>query len=340
VSSLEEVVARLVREPEGDLWAELSRLVERGTVADPRVRELPLERLTEALARYPEEDGLRRVWAAATGFALASPEVVPHGTWWAAHGRLGEGGDHAYDRATGMPLAIHPTHARARFLWVPPGRFLMGTRDEDIEPYSDQGPQHEVVLAQGFYLQRCPLTIAEEATMFSEDGLYEEPEAAARHLSWDDAVEFATELTVLEWEEARLPESWEYRLPTEAEWEYACRAGDPRPWYGPVEEIAWCGREGPPGYEDVGQKLPNAWGFHDMLGLVLEWCQDGHHTSYEGAPSDGSAWLEPPGPDPTHRVCRGGNVYSPPGGCTAAYRHHMDRVSPSVSGLRLVLAPS
>ena len=132
-----------------------------------------------------------------------------------------------------------------------------------------------------------------------------------------------TERALQPLEEGLLPESWEYRLPSEAEWEYACRAGDPRPWYGPVEEIAWHEVEGPRAVEDIGQKLPNAWGFHDMLGLVGEWCEDAHHPSYEGAPSDGRPRTDP-GVDADHKVLRGGNIYSPAGGCTAG-RHRSQK---------------
>ena len=92
--------------------------------------------------------------------------------------------------------------------------------------------------------------------------------------NWDQANEYCQKLTKLDREAGVLPHDWEYRLPTEAEWEYACRAGSSEPRHGQPQDVAWYhdNADGKP--HAVGQKTPNPWGFHDMLGNVWEWCQD------------------------------------------------------------------
>jgi formylglycine-generating enzyme required for sulfatase activity len=102
-------------------------------------------------------------------------------------------------------------------------------------------------------------------------------------ISWEDAQAFIRKLNALE------PDR-RYRLPSEAEWEYACRAGGTEETYGPVDAIAWVAENAGGTTHPVGLKRPNAFGLHDMLGNVPEWCQDTWHPDYKEAPTDGSAW--------------------------------------------------
>ena len=131
-------------------------------------------------------------------------------------------------------------------------------------------------------------------------------------ITWYDAVAYT------EWLSARTGER--YRLPTEAEWEYAARAGTSGPRYAAnLDAIAWCGEERRGGTHPVGQKAPNTWGLHDMLGNVYEWVQDCWNDDYEKAPTDGSAW-EGENCNPFYRVVRGGSWYSDPESVRSAGR--------------------
>lgn len=122
------------------------------------------------------------------------------------------------------------------------------------------------------------------------------------NLSWHDAQAFVERLAA--------KTGQPYRLPTEAEWEYACRAGERHDFCGgdDRDKVAWQGDEYGSTHP-VGSRQPNAWGLHDMSGNVWEWTQDCMHPNYQGAPADGSAWTEP---DCKSRVLRGGSWLSGP----------------------------
>ena len=112
-------------------------------------------------------------------------------------------------------------------------------------------------------------------------------------VSWEDAMEFCRKLTEYEQEAGELPEEHVYTLPTEAQWEYACRAGTESEHAGTLAEMAWYGQGMEKGTAHaVGQKQPNAWGFYDMYGNVREWCQDWYADSYQDMET-----VDPIGPD-------------------------------------------
>jgi formylglycine-generating enzyme required for sulfatase activity len=117
-------------------------------------------------------------------------------------------------------------------------------------------------------------------------------------VTWEDAQNFINKLN-------ESNDGFRYRLPTEAEWEYACRAGTTGDYAGNLSEMAWFAENSLNRTHAVGEKQPNAWGLADMHGNVWEWCQDGYHETYSGAPSDGSAWLS--GGEQKYRVLRGGS---------------------------------
>ncbi|CCI23208.1 Serine/threonine protein kinase (fragment) [Microcystis aeruginosa PCC 9808] len=118
-----------------------------------------------------------------------------------------------------------------------------------------------------------------------------------------------------------------YRLPTEAEWEYACRAGTTTRFYfgdnaNQLGDYAWYGGNSQQTTHPVGQKRPNAWGLYDMSGNVWEWCEDNWHDNYIGAPTDGSAWLTN---DNDYQIVRGGSWYDYPSFCRSAFRDDVNR---------------
>jgi len=179
---------------------------------------------------------------------------------------------------------------------VQPGTFLMGEPAERFFAFR----QVEVTLTRPFELGRYPVTnlIWSLVTGDSLEGV--DPLLPKTEVSWNQAVEFCQRLNDL----LELPRTVSekrcrfdhrgFRLPTEAEWEYACRAGGPDSIYGPLDEIAWNFKEKP-----VGLKLPNAWGFYDMLGNNLEWCWDKYDSELQGG-------VNPEGPsEGEKRVLRG-----------------------------------
>jgi formylglycine-generating enzyme required for sulfatase activity len=147
-------------------------------------------------------------------------------------------------------------------------------------------------------------------------------------VSWNDAQKFIERLN-------HTNDGYIYRLPTEAEWEYACRAGTTGDYAGNLNEMAWYSENS--GYKShaVGGKQPNAWGLADMHGNVWEWCQDWHHDTYHGAPSDGSAWLI--GGEQKYRVVRGGAWHLVAASLTSAFRSNgTPDARGSIIGFRVV----
>ena len=225
---------------------------------------------------------------------------------------------------------------------VPGGKFLMGTEDKEIERlcqrydtdwYNREKPQHEVTV-QPFYMGKYPITQAQwraiasrtdlkvERDLNSDPSDFKGDNRPVECVSWYDAVEFCARLSKLT--------GREYRLPSEAEWEYACRAGTTTPFsFGETitGELAnydanYTYAEEPKGQyrgetTPVGQFPPNAFGLYDMHGNVWEWCADTWHESYEGAPNDGRAWLDS---QSNYNVLRGGSWGYFPFICRSAYR--------------------
>jgi formylglycine-generating enzyme required for sulfatase activity len=200
---------------------------------------------------------------------------------------------------------------------IPAGEFMMGSPPEEEDRDDDEGPQRTVSVPR-FFMGRFQVTQAQyEAVMGENPSNFEGANRPVEKVSWNDAVAFCEKLSQMT--------GRTYRLPSEAEWEYACRAGTTTPFhFGPTitTELAnYNGNEtygsGPEGLRrgettEVGSFPPNAFGLHDMHGNVWEWCQDVWHGNYEGAPTDGSAWIE--GGDQERRVLRGGSWCGDPGG--------------------------
>ena len=221
---------------------------------------------------------------------------------------------------------------------VPGGSFTMGSAKDELGHNDDEAPQHKVTVPQ-FFMGRYPITQAQwravaalpqvERALESAPSRFKGDNRPVERVSWDDAMEFCDRLT----KHTHRP----YRLPSEAEWEYACRAGTTTPFYFGktlTDELAnynasetYAG--GPKGeYREETTPvnyfgLANAFGLSDMHGNVYEWCADSWHNSYEGAPTDGSAWTE--GGDGSGRLLRGGSWFVYPRNCRCAYRNYDPR---------------
>ncbi len=211
-------------------------------------------------------------------------------------------------------LSTPPQHLANRigieFVWIKPGMFTMGSTNG--EP--DEQPAHQVTIKEGFYLGKYEVTQAQwEAVMGKNPSWSKEcgGNCPVDGVSWDDVQKFIDTLNSHD-------DQFKYRLPTEAEWEYACRAGTTGDYAGPLKEMAWYSENSGNTIHAVGLKHPNAWGLADMHGNVWEWCEDWYHDDYDGAPTDGSAWLR--GEDLKTRVLRGGSWTS-----DAAYEHSANR---------------
>jgi len=186
---------------------------------------------------------------------------------------------------------------------VPGGDFLMGSPEGAQGRGFGEGPQHRVTVPS-FYIGKYEVTQAQwRAVMGGDQSRFKGDNLPVETVSWDDAKDFCRKLSQMTGEE--------YRLPTEAEWEYACRAGTTGAYAGDPDAMAWYGMNSGRGTHPVGRKLPNAFGLYDMHGNVREWCEDDWHDGYANAPSDGTAWVEKPSRG-LGRVYRGGSWYQGP----------------------------
>jgi len=173
------------------------------------------------------------------------------------------------------PTAGFKSSAGVVMIRVPAGSFTMGSPEsEDGHRVWEQ--QRDVTFGNDFYLGKSPVTQDQyEAVTDTNPTDHEEiGDAPIDSVNWHQAHEYCQKLTKLDRQAGVLPDDWEYRLPTEAEWEYACRAGSSEPRHGQPQDVAWLHDNADGRPHAIGQKTPNPWGFHDLLGNVWEWCQD------------------------------------------------------------------
>lgn len=201
-----------------------------------------------------------------------------------------------------------------RMRWIAPGTFMMGSPASDRESFGDEKPEHEVTLTHGYWLADTPVTQALwRAVMGDEPSHFKGDDRPVEKVSWEDCQRFCERLN------QRMPAGFLARLPTEAEWEHACRAGTTTPRYdGDLGSIAWFSDNSEGQTHSVKQKEPNRWGLYDMLGNVYEWCQDcwDYGTPYSSEPQQ-----DPKGPATGgDRVFRGGSWVVLARGVRAAYR--------------------
>jgi len=210
---------------------------------------------------------------------------------------------------------------------IKPGSFMMGS-DSGIP---NEKPVHKVTLTEPFYIGVHEVTQEQyEKVMKANPAYFKGPKRPVEAVSWNDAQEFCRRLSKME--------NRRYRLPTEAEWEYACRAGTSTEYYWGSNfdpRYAWLTHKSGQATHDVGTRLPNAWGLYDMSGNVWEWCEDW----YAEYPASSDEQVDPKGPSAgKSRVLRGGSWFSYPGYCRSADRSRStpDYRSSSV-GFRIVL---
>jgi len=191
------------------------------------------------------------------------------------------------------------------FLKIPTGEFMMGSPSDEKRRLEREGPVHKFTIEKPFYLGTFEVTQEQwREVMDDNPSSFKGDNLPVDSVTWNEAQEFIRKLNQKEGTD-------KYRLPSEAEWEYACRAGTTTRYsFGDDESIlsdyAWNNKNSRSKPHPVGQKKPNPWGLYDMHGNVWEWCQDKFHSSYIGAPSDGSAWESGGG---SSRVLRGGCWY-------------------------------
>ena len=218
----------------------------------------------------------------------------------------------------GLPVAI-TNSLSMKLVLIPAGEFMMGSPKREDGRASDE-QQHRVRITQPFYLGAREVTQAQyQKVMGTNPSHFKDAQNPVENVCWGDAMRFCYKLSELPEEQAA---SRVYRLPTEAEWEYACRAGSTTTWaFGNEEtglgEYAWYGSNSQGHTHPVGEKKANMLGLYDMYGNVWEWCGDWYDPSY---------YLNSPPADPTGpmagsiRVYRGGSWSYPAAGCRSAYR--------------------
>lgn len=295
-----------------------------------------------------------------------------------------------------LPISANAT---LEMIWIPPGTFIMGSPQSDSMSSADERPQTNVTLTNGFWLGKTIFTIGQWkavtgldvrgqlSKVIHDDTLYDlggkkqtvrdfmrfSPDAdPSRYLagedlelpmyfvSWNDAMDLCKKINDRERAAGRLPVGYEYNLPTEAQFEYACRAGTTDATYaGPLvmdgrsspilDKIAWYDANSPDGYtgkgfsvsgrtggpRPVAQKQPNAWGLYDMTGNIWQWCRDWY------GPLPGGSQTDPTGPPTgTDRVNRGGSFGSGASSERSACRAKNPPVEASAyRGFRLALCP-
>jgi formylglycine-generating enzyme required for sulfatase activity len=217
---------------------------------------------------------------------------------------------------TPAAILLEPTFTNSigmEFVLIPAGTFMMGSLRRNTEAFPDERPAHRVTIGEPFYLGKYPVTQAQWGAIigYNPSRFKGHPNQPVEGVSWSDVCRFLYNLN--DWEDGE-----DYCLPTEAQWEYACRAGTDTPRYHhDVDAIAWYEANSNHQPQPVGHKLPNAWGLYDMLGNVWEWCRDGlrQYTT--------EAAVDPMGPTNTEaaRILRGGSWDNSVRAVRAANRH-------------------
>jgi formylglycine-generating enzyme required for sulfatase activity len=252
-------------------------------------------------------------------------------------------GKRFYRAVTGLIPVVPPEN----WVWIAPGTFTMGSPTTEQDRYDWEGPQTMVTLTKGFYMSAHEVTQAEYLAVVGSNPSHftDDLNRPVERVTWIEATNYCARLTQREQEAGRLPAGWAYRLPTEAEWEYACRAGTTTRFsygddlnYALLGDYAWFSGNSGGATHPVGLKKANPWGLYDLHGNVWEWCLD-----WYGGTLPGGNVTDPVGPRAdTTRVLRGGGWGDDGRSCRSARRSGTfpdDRVRDNRFGFRAVLAP-
>ncbi len=212
-----------------------------------------------------------------------------------------------------IKLSIKP-NLDIDFSWVPAGEFMMGTAENEQWHEQEESPKHLVSFDKGFYIGKYSVTAEQWNAIMADSRQFENLNTPVVMVDWYQARDFAEKLT------ARI-DGWKFSLPTEAQWEYACRAGSDTLFSnGNTEEdlakTAWYVANSGGRAHCVGGKEPNKWGLYDMIGNVFEWCNDwegGYSSQPQNSPT-GAAGGE-------KKILRGGCFKCPPQFCRSANRY-------------------
>ena len=245
-------------------------------------------------------------------------------------------------RVTLAPLS--PATNASRWVWVPPGSFLMGSPLTEHDRSTNESPQTYVSFSRGYWIERYEVTQSQYSSVMGTNPsrFYNYPNRPVEQVSWFDATNYCGRLTARERGAGRVPAGYEYRLATEAEWECAARAGSTTafsygedPSYLALTNYAWILTNGAAMTHDVGTKLPSAWGIYDMAGNLWEWTRDNYGPYAGGWVVDA---IGPPSGN--NKVMRGGSFRFAGGDCRAATREYNPPTFASDGiGIRVVLGP-
>ena len=231
-------------------------------------------------------------------------------------------------------------------VWIKPGTFVMGSPVDEKDRDLDEDQLTQVIFESGFWMGKYEVTQREYEKIMGANPSWFQGESSlpVDRVTWEEAVGYCARLTQTEFAAGRLPLGYVYRLPTEAEFEYACRAGTTTRYnygddldYSQLANYAWYSANSGATTHPVWQKKTNLWGLYDINGNVLEWCLDWYRDPYPGG-----SLVRPSGPAAgVTRVLRGGGWNYEAKSCRSAYR---ENVIPSrraiYVGFRMVLGPA
>ena len=287
---------------------------------DPAIRELcryqaveysrtylesTIERIVKIVAEDKKPDGLRKVlW---TVSIVAVVAILTFGLFWLLRNQIHESGPHLPPKQL-VAVAAGTVQVNLKdsqnYIWIPPGVFQMGCSEGDSGCDADEKPAHMVKITKGFWLGQTPVTqAAYQRVKGANPSHFHGERLPVESVTWDQARAYCEVVGM--------------RLPTEAEWEYAARAGSTGLRYGDPDAIAWYDGNSGGRTREVGKKQANAWNLHDMLGNVWEWVGDWYDPNY---------YQKPPSEDPKgplsgqYRVVRGGSWFDGLGNLEAAGR--------------------
>jgi len=220
------------------------------------------------------------------------------------------------------------------FVQIKAGTFTMGSPEKEAFRDDDEA-QHEVTFSKDFWISAYEVTQAQYEKLMGENpSRFKGADRPVERVGWGDCRNFCWKLTQSEQQAGRLPAEYEYAMPTEAQWEYCCRAGTKGPYAGALDEMGWFEKNSEKQTHPVGKKKPNAWGLYDMHGNVREWCQDRYSEDLGSKPV-----TDPLAAKGQGAVVRGGSWNDYAEQCRSAYRFwYQNAHNKSFSvGFRIVL---